>query len=68
MRRDRARTEASIGVLSLDTFTPILAEEHVRGQGALGRVLVLLALAAAAALLLVGGLALWTKSVSARSS
>ena len=29
-------TEASIGILSLDPLTPVLAEEHVRGEGTLG--------------------------------
>ena len=49
-------TEASIGVLSLDTFSPVLTEEHVGGHCPLGRILVLLGLARG--LLLVGGLAL----------
>ena len=56
-RRDEQKqtlTETSIGVLSLDALTPVLAKEHVCGEGTLGCVAVFLALARG---LLSGGLA-----------
>jgi hypothetical protein len=38
-------TEAGIGVLGLHSLAPVLAEEHVRGEGTLGGVVVLLVFA-----------------------
>ena len=55
------QTEAGIRVLSLDSLPPVLAEEHIGREGALGSVFVLLGLAAGSSLLsgcLAGGLGL----------
>ena len=38
-------TEASVGVLSLDTFSPVLREEHVGRESTLGSLGVLLGFA-----------------------
>ena len=51
------RTEASVGVLSLDPLSPVLGEEHVGRESTLGGVLVLFALLCAL-VGLVGSLAL----------
>ena len=53
------RTETRVRVFRLDAFPPVLAEEHVRRQGALGCVAILAALLRLRALLgLLSGLAL----------
>ena len=62
---DRKLTETGIGVLSFDPLAPVLAKEHVRGQGALGCLGVLLPLGLGRLLRLLGGLALSTKNSSA---
>jgi hypothetical protein len=48
------RTEAGVWILRLDPFSPVLAEEHVCGEGTFGAILALFA-----TLLLNGGLLLW---------
>lgn len=55
-------TEAGVGVLGLDSLSPVLGEEHVCGECSLGRVLVLFAFCGTRSLLsLLGSLALIRK-------
>ena len=44
-KKTESLTKSSVWVFGLDTFTPVLAKEHVRGKGTLGCVAVFLALA-----------------------
>lgn len=57
-------TETGVGVLSFDPLAPVLAEEHVRGQGTLGCLGVLLPLGLRRLLRLFSGLALNREPVS----
>ena len=58
----RTLTETSIWVFRLDSLSPVLAEEHVGREGALGTALGLgFSALCGLCLALFGGLALWTK-------
>ena len=62
---DHKLTETGVRVLSFDPLAPVLAEEHVCGQGALGCLGVLLPLGLRGPLRFLSGLALSTKNPSA---